>query len=93
MSEIDDKLKEIMQKIEDFHNFVQKLKDFNEMAMPIVGPDALKMVIPITALIASGGMNPGAALEALDDLHTIVGDIIKAKKMFEAQQAAVQPQQ
>jgi hypothetical protein len=80
-------LTQINQTIAELDQVRQKINAFVIAALPTMGPDCLKLVLAITAMVAQGGANPAQVMEALADLAQINKDITSAELAVKAQPA------
>ncbi len=71
-------LAEIQEKIAEIDQVRQKVNKFLIAALPTMGPDAFKLALAVSAMVAAGGANPAAVMSGLDDLNQLNADFTTA---------------
>lgn len=81
----------IKQELAQIDQVRQRINKFIIAALPTMGPDCLKLVVAISAMVAQGGASPSQIMGALDDLNQINDDFTTAIAAVKAQEGAPAP--
>jgi hypothetical protein len=79
-------IEEITTALAEIDQVRQRVTKFLIAALPTMGPDAFKLALAVSAMVAAGGANPAAVMAGLDDLNQLNADFTAAIASVKAQE-------